>query len=365
MSDQSKSELTRHKGTDPWAVPVWFERAASWAWRAIVICAGAYLLLRALSALRVVFLPIFIAALLAAFAAPIRNGLRKVGVPHTLASLAIFVAVSGIIGAGIWLVVISIGDQLIYEAQWGVVQDDVESWLMNGPASLSEADVTQLEERIQSSLAGGAWSVGLDRVGLLTSLVGASVLTVVLFFLFLKDGNSLWRWTMGHLRPDRRKVVDEAGRAAVEALTGYARGAAFAGVMDGAAIGAALVILDVPLALPLAVLTFFAAFFPIVGATFAGGVAVIVALVFNDPQAAIIVGVVVLAIQQFEGNVLVPVIMKRQVRLHPSIVLISLAAGAAAAGVAGAFVAVPLVTTVAAAAGAFGAPGGAEAAQLR
>ena len=98
-----------------------------------------------------------------------------------------------------------------------------------------------------------------------------------------------------------------------------------------------------PLALPLILLTFIAAFVPIIGATVAGAAAVLVALVANGPTDALIILAAVIIVQQTEGNLLEPLVMGRAVRLHPAVILIAVAAGTVLAGVAGAIVAVPLV----------------------
>jgi predicted PurR-regulated permease PerM len=95
------------------------------------------------------------------------------------------------------------------------------------------------------------------------------------------------------------------------------------------------------MALPLIVLTFVAAFFPIVGATVAGVAAVLVALVANGVVAAVVILAVILLVQQIEGNVLYPIVVGRRLRLHPVAILLALAAGGVLAGVAGAFLAVP------------------------
>jgi putative heme transporter len=118
--------------------------------------------------------------------------------------------------------------------------------------------------------------------------------------------------------------------------------------IDATLIGAALLIVGVPVATPLIVLTFVAAFFPIVGAFAAGSAAVLVALVANGVVAALIILAVIVAVQQLEGNVFYPVVVGRKLRLHPVGILLALATGGVLAGVAGAFLAVP-VTAVAAA----------------
>ena len=89
-------------------------------------------------------------------------------------------------------------------------------------------------------------------------------------------------------------------------------------------IGAALLIVGVPVALPLIVLTFVAAFFPIVGAFTAGAAAVLVALVANGLPAALVIFAVIVAVQQLEGNVFYPIVVGRKLSLHPVGILLAL-----------------------------------------
>ena len=110
-----------------------------------------------------------------------------------------------------------------------------------------------------------------------------------------------------------------------------------------------MLIMGVPAAVPIAVLTFVASFFPIIGATLAGALAVAIALTSKGVVAAIILGLVVLAVQQIEGDVILPVVMRRQVSLHPIVILLVLAIGGALGGILGALVAVPLTASASAA----------------
>jgi len=127
---------------------------------------------------------------------------------------------------------------------------------------------------------------------------------------------------------------------------------AITGVVDGTLIGGAMLVLGVPAAIPLAVLTVLASFFPIVGATVAGALAVAIALSSQGVVIAIVLAVVVLVVQQVEGDVILPLVMRRQVSLHPIVILVSLAVGGAVGGLLGALVAVPLTASVNAAVGA-------------
>ena len=72
-------------------------------------------------------------------------------------------------------------------------------------------------------------------------------------------------------------------------LGGYVRGTAIVALVDAVIIGIALAVLQVPLAFPLALVVFVGAFIPLVGATIAGLLAVLVALVANGPVVALVV----------------------------------------------------------------------------
>ena len=113
-------------------------------------------------------------------------------------------------------------------------------------------------------------------------------------------------------------------------------------LIDALLIGGALLVLGVPLAMPLTVLTFLAAFFPVIGAVTIGLAAVLVALVAKGGLAAAIMAVWILVVQQLDGNVLQPLLVGCKLELHPVVVLLALTAGGVIAGLVGAFLAVPL-----------------------
>ncbi|NED90895.1 AI-2E family transporter, partial [Streptomyces sp. SID11233] len=130
-----------------------------------------------------------------------------------------------------------------------------------------------------------------------------------------------------------REGVAGAGPRAWNTLTSYVRGTVVVALIDAVFIGIGIYILDVPMAVPLAVIIFLAAFVPLVGAVVSGALAVLVALVTQGVWAAIIVLGVVLLVQQIEGHVLQPFILGRAVRVHPLAVVLSVAAGGMVAGI--------------------------------
>ena len=125
------------------------------------------------------------------------------------------------------------------------------------------------------------------------------------------------------------------------------RSQALVGLIDAVLIGLGLWTLDVPLVLPLAVLTFVSAFVPIVGALFAGFVAVLIALVSNGLTDALIVLALIVAVQQLEGNVLQPMIQSRGLGLHAAVVLLAVTLGGSLSGIVGSLLAVPVAALIA------------------
>ncbi|GAA2802842.1 hypothetical protein GCM10020219_087830 [Nonomuraea dietziae] len=133
-------------------------------------------------------------------------------------------------------------------------------------------------------------------------------------------------------------VFDVVGR--------YIRGVAIVGVVDGFFIGIALWILGVPIALPLAVLTFAGAFLPVVGAFMAGLLAAVVAFVAKGWLVALVVVAVTVLVQQIEGHVLAPQIYGKALDLPGAVILIAITLGSVLAGITGAFLAAPVTSVV-------------------
>ncbi|MEQ8717211.1 MAG: AI-2E family transporter [Acidimicrobiales bacterium] len=323
-------------------IPAWLDRAAGWSWRILLIAALAGLAGWLFLRMRIVVLPVFVALLGTAVLYPPVAWLKRRGIPAAIAALLVsLLAVLATAGA-VSVVSVALVDELGDNEQWNEVLDDVRDWLQTGPLDLDETQVDDLENRVRDGLSDGLIGNGVDRVRLVAELATGVFLAGILTFFFLKDGDRIWTWLVSRIAPNRAPHVDRAGQAAFTSLSRYMTAVAITGVIDAVAISLGLVLIGVPLVVPLAIITFFGAFFPIVGATTAGAIATIVALVANGPVDAVLVAGVALAVQQLEGDVLMPILMRRAVELHPVAVLVALGAGGALAGLLGAFVAVPL-----------------------
>lgn len=299
----------------------------------------------------VILLPLALGLILCTVLWPPVRWLRRRGVPPAAAALsALLLAVVVIAGilAAVAPAIVEQSTELAEQASAGVVQ--VRDWLGGPPLDISEAQlnsaVDAITDRLNSSSAQIAAGV-FTGVGAATSALVTVFTTIVVTFFFLKDGPRFLPWL--------RRVVGTPGAAHVaeilqrvwSTLGGFIRTQALVSLVDAVLIGAGLLILGVPLAYALAIITFIGGFIPIVGAFVAGGLAVLIALVSNGPVDALIVLGIILAVQQLEGNVLQPWLQAKSMKLHAVIVLLAVTLGASTFGVIGAFLAVPVAAAVA------------------
>ena len=323
--------------------PAWAARVVVTGAAVLVLAAVVWLGLELLLLVPLVTVSVAAALLLAALLAPLAVALRRVGVPHLLAALAGVLVLLGVlagIGALVGFRVVSRLRELTGPLAASV--DRIRVWLIEGPLGLDPQQVASIRNQVVGSLYDAVPSPVAGARMVLFALTALALVVFLVFFL-LADGDRMWAWLVVRVPPTRQATVDGAGRTAWTTLGRYVRGVVLVAVVDAVGIGAALLLLGVPLWLSLTLLVFLGAFVPIVGATLSGAVAVLVTLVTEDVGDAIVVLVVVLVVQQLEGNVLAPLIMGRAVRLHPAVILLAVTAATLLFGIAGAVVAVPVV----------------------
>ena len=143
-----------------------------------------------------------------------------------------------------------------------------------------------------------------------------------------------------------RARVDSSGRVAWISLRQFVRATVIVALVDAIGISIWAAVMGLPFVAAIGVLVFLGAFVPMVGATVAGTVAILVALVDQGPWAALLMLIGVIVVQQLEGHVLQPFLMGRWVSVHPLGVIVAIAVGVLVAGIVGALVAVPLAAAV-------------------
>ncbi|MDP9400804.1 MAG: AI-2E family transporter [Actinomycetota bacterium] len=323
------------------------------SWRLLVCVAAFGLVAYALWQVKFVFLPVFIALLVATVLAPPARALRAAGLPNALAATLSFLGALAVVA----LVIRFVAPEFVHQV--GELGTQVEAgveqlgdYVASGPFGLSDTQVQGAIDAASERVRRGAGTVAsgvVSGVTIVGQILTQLLLTLVLVFFFVKDGGVIWRWILRLFPRHRRNTVQEVGETSWRILGHYMRGVSFVACVDAVFIGLALAIIGVPLVIPLAVLTFLAAFIPFVGAVVAGAAAALVALVSNGPIDALLVVGAVLLVQQIEGNLLYPVVVGRSLELHPVAILLAVGVGSVVAGILGAFIAVPIVAVLAAA----------------
>jgi predicted PurR-regulated permease PerM len=227
---------------------------------------------------------------------------------------------------------------------------DLQAWVTGPPLNLGEDQIGQAVDQVINSLQSNAQSIasfalsGATAVG---NILLNLVLALVLAFFFIKDGPRWLPWLAAQTGPKVAPHVAALSYKTWTTLSEFIRQQALVGFVDAFFIGLGLWILDVPLVLPLSVLTFLGAFIPIIGAFVAGAFAVLIALVSNGVTTALIVLGIVLLVQQLEGNVLQPVLQGRGLNLHAAVVILAVTAGGSLYGILGTFLGVPVAALIA------------------
>ncbi len=317
--------------------------AVAWTASTLVLGVGVVVVVRLLGRIAPVAVALVAAVLLAALLQPVPAWLRRLRAPATVAALGgVLTLLLALAAAGVLVWERVTADLPELRSRLADAVDRVRSFLVDGPLRLDRSQVDRVRDDLVSKLQSFAPS---PYAGATTALqvVATVVLALAVLFLLLKDGSAIWSWLVALFPARVRDRVDEAGRQGWHALTAYVRGTVLVATIDAVGIGAALLALRVPLALPLIVLTFLGAFVPLVGATVAGAAAVLVALVGGGITDALLVLAAVLVVQQLEGNLLQPLIMGRALRLHPLVILVAVASAGLLGGIAGAVAAVPVV----------------------
>jgi predicted PurR-regulated permease PerM len=317
----------------------------------LLIVAALYVLGYVLGTLWVILLPIVLGLLIATVLWPATRFLRAHRWPPALAASVVLLVFLAAFGGIIAALAPSVADQVTELADQATAGlEDVQEWLQGPPFNLGEDQIGDGVDSVIDSIQGNAQNIagyavtGVSAVG--NGLINL-VLALVLVFFFLKDGPRWVPWLSAQTGPKAARHVAALSYKTWATLSEFIRQQALVGFVDAFFIGVGLWILDVPLVLPLAVLTFFGAFIPIIGAFVAGAFAVLIALVDQGFTTALIVLIIVLVVQQIEGNVLQPIIQGRGFNLHAAVVILAVTAGSSLAGIIGAFLGVPVAALIA------------------
>jgi len=294
--------------------------------------------------------PCVAALLLTAVLQPLTSRLRRAGLPALAATWVTLLIAAVVVGGLVLLVANRVSADyptVLAEAKHTTAQ--VQSWLAGPPFHVKNSNVQKFLNNIPSYLSKHKSLVeGTVVTGgkIATEFFGGLVLMLFVTFFLIKDGERIWNWLLGAMRTQTARRMDRAGHASWLVLVYYMRGTVAVAAIHAVVVGVALSIMGVPLALPLAVVVFVAAFVPLVGLLVAGALAILVTLATKGwVDAAILLGILIIE-DQLEAHLLQPQVVGKMIRLHPLAVILSLAAGGVLAGIPGAVVAVPIVAVI-------------------
>ncbi|KQQ64632.1 hypothetical protein ASF63_16775 [Microbacterium sp. Leaf320] len=294
--------------------------------------------------LSLVFIPVTIALILASAIHPLVALMRRKGVPSILATWIALIGIIAILGGIVWVIVLTVRsqwDDLVESTTDGIAQ--VTAWLGTLPFDISAIDLDDVWASAGEFLTSASFGRGaLAGVSATASFFTGLALMIVVLFFFLKDGPRIWEFLLRPFTGTNYERARRIGDKTVDVFGGYIRGTSIVAAADALGIGIGLAILQIPLAIPLAVIVFLTAFIPLVGATAAGILAALVALVTHGPVAALIVVGIVVLVNQLEGNFLQPVVMARSLKLHALVILLALTTGTILGGIVGAVLSVPI-----------------------
>jgi predicted PurR-regulated permease PerM len=304
-----------------------------------------YLLWLVRSTLLLVFISVFLAVALG----PAVAFFRRRGVPRGLAILIVYVLIAAsVFGVGLLIVppIVNQVDQLATDVPGYV--DDLRN---NGQvrkfddkyhvtAKLKE-QATKLPEHLGDA-AGTLSSITVGAFGAIVQLV--TVLTMT-FFLLL-DGERIAGFLLRIRGPTREARYRRIAGDIYRSTAGYVAGNLLISLAAGLSTYVMLLILDVPFAVPLAVLMSFLDLIPLVGATLGGITIGLVTLFNNFPTSTIAWVIFFIIYQQVENNVLQPIVYRRTVNVAPLAVIVAILIGGSLLGILGALVAIPIAATL-------------------
>jgi predicted PurR-regulated permease PerM len=323
----------------PALVPSWLDRLAQFSWRALVSLALGGVLIGIFVALPLVVIPALLATILAATLDPfVRSRVAKGSSRARAAALGV--------GGGFLAIVAVIG--LTFASLLGNMTA-LHDTATQGAGDVDGASGGYLGLLVTaiSNGGGGLVQTFIQAGSAIAQVLVIIILSTLLTFYFLRDGPKLWASLLGRVREDVAPSIDAAGSRAFGVLGGYMIGTGAISLVGAASQFAIMVVLGLPYALPVFVLSFFLCFIPYIGGFISTGLAFLITVAVGSPFDIGVMIIWTLVFNIVTGNIVAPLVYGKTVHLHPAIVLVAIPAGSAIAGILGMFIVVPILGVVA------------------
>ena len=327
-------------GSDPRVRTVRFEIAPRSIFLILAVIAGILIVAR----LWQVILMLIIALVLAGTFSPVVTWLERHRVPRPLAlSLVLLGLLGSVVGLGALVIPTLVHQVGAISADAPAIQDGLAKFAARVPPLASRANDIRTVQPSHFLAPIGAYL--LKSAGTAAQIFVLGFTTVVIAFYLIADRERVQGFAFA-LLPRRYHV--RTGRVLLDMETvvgGYMRGQAITSLCIGVFTFALLRVLNVPGALPLAVLAAFADLIPLIGPVIAVAPSVLFALAVGPVQAVIaLVGLVVY--HQFESHLLLPRVYGQSLRLSPIAVILALLIGEQLLGIVGALLALPMAAGI-------------------
>jgi putative heme transporter len=344
-------------GTEPvdvgslFTTPRWLRDLGRTSWLLVgllLVLAGATWLL---AATYTIVGPILGALIVAVVAIPVVRLLNR-HLPNAASAAVVLLAIAAIAVFIVVIVVAGISGQrgaISAEASKGV--DRAQSWLTSAGVgkSSSEGAASSLKKQAPQAVSTLVHGVVAGIGGLVSLFFGLSFAALGTFFL-LKDGPGMRRWLDRHVGLPE-PVAYTISSAVIRSLRGYFRGVTVVAAFNGVIVGLGALLLGVPLAGTIGVVSFATAYVPYIGAFVAGVFAVVIALGAKGTAVAIAMLIIFLLANGLLQNIVQPFAMGSALDLNPLVVLVVTIAAGCLFGTIGLVLAAPLVSAASRAVG--------------
>lgn len=314
---------------------------------AIGILGLATIVYSALAAVSGLVVPLVIATVVGMLATPAVDAMQRWKVPRSIGAglvmLGLLVTVVGSVAIAV-NGVIDQSDEISESLTAGLVE--VDSWLEDLDIDIGVAgDRVEQTKQFGIDLIPGVASWFTSAFSGVLAFVAGSFLSAFLLYFILTDWERLRGWVGGHLgvEPDLGEgIVDDATsviRQGFAVLT-------LTSIVTAILIGLTMVILGLPLAFTVALVTFVTSYVPYLGAIVSATFACLVALGAGDATNALVLLVVILVVQNVVQTVMSAKLSSDRLSIHPIASLISTIVGAALAGFLGAMLSSPVLAMI-------------------
>ncbi len=300
--------------------------------------------------LRDVVAILFVALLLSALIDPFADWFAKRHIPRGIAVLIVYAILLGIAAATLILLIPPLVTQ---------VQQLVSNLaIMYGEAIKSFTQLQTISvqygfgDNFQASLQALQEGVGRSLSSVFSTISGffggiaAFVIVLVLTFYMVVEEDAARRFFKNLAPEEYQPFLASLFNKMQKRIGSWLRGQLVLGLVIGTAMYLGLTILGVPYALVLALLAGLLEIIPYAGPMLSAIPTLLIAFSIS-PLKGLMVGILILVIQQIENNLLVPKIMQKATGLNPIVSIVALLVGIKLGGFVGALLAIPIATMVA------------------